>query len=64
VTLEAVGWLATAVFSASYLFRSGADVVGVVPFLLERVWLGRSYALQGAIFEDVGRFSDARSLSS
>jgi hypothetical protein len=24
VTLEAVGWLATAVFSASYLFRSGA----------------------------------------
>jgi tetratricopeptide (TPR) repeat protein len=37
-----------------------ANRAGVLSTRANRVWLGRVYSLQGAVFEEVGRFPDAR----
>lgn len=44
MTLEAIGWLATAVFSASYLFRSGASLRGVQA-LAALLWIAYGIAI-------------------
>lgn len=49
---------ATKDYSQAVAFANRATTLGARG---DRVWLGRAYTLQGMIFEDVGRFSDARS---
>jgi tetratricopeptide (TPR) repeat protein len=44
-------------YSQAIAFASRATALGAQA---DRIWLGRAYALQGAIFEKVGRFADAR----
>lgn len=44
MTLDAIGWLATAVFSASYLFRSGA-ALRRVQALAALLWIGYGIAI-------------------
>jgi hypothetical protein len=67
VTLEALGWLATAVFSASYLFRSGTALrrVQAVAALL---WIAYGIAIASkpvvaanAIVASVALISGSRS---
>lgn len=49
---------ATKDYSQALAFANRATALGARG---ERIWLGRAYTLQATIFEDVGRFSDARS---
>jgi len=44
-------------YSQAIAFANRATALGA---RAERVWLARAYTLQGEIFEQVGRFSDAR----
>jgi hypothetical protein len=44
-------------YSQAVAFANRATALGVQA---DRIWLGRAYALQGAIFEKVGRFAEAR----
>jgi tetratricopeptide (TPR) repeat protein len=47
----------TQAYSQAAAFANRATALGAGA---ERAWLGRAYALQGEIFEKVGRFPDAR----
>lgn len=44
-------------YSQALAFANRATALGAQA---DRIWLGRAYTLQGAIFEKVGRFADAR----
>jgi Tfp pilus assembly protein PilF len=49
---------ATKDYSQAVAFANRATALGAHS---ERIWLARAYTLQGVVFEEVGRFSDARS---